>query len=247
MGETESLALKQAMEAVMPAGERGRKERVLDALRTASGPELAAAAGSSLVSWTELLEAGLPREDRFAELAMLYREDCPVEFLRMSRFKLEALKDPALPLTTARAVLEATPTALDISVLSQRKDLQHKELHTAAVRGRAVERWRGRSGGEYAALPCLRAGWLDLASNTVDDEIVGILRNPHCPEEVVRRYLTCGAARIRLQALTVTYRRNLAIESSLVIAARDLPMTDSTKFPRRDRVVAIANRILAAR
>ena len=44
-----------------------------------------------------------------------------------------------------------------------------------------------------------------------------------------------------------THRRDLAIESSLIVAARDLPMTDSAKFPRRDRVVEVANRILAAR
>ena len=81
----------------------------------------------------------------------------------------------------------------------------------------------------------------------MDDEIVGILRNPNCPEAVVRRYITCGTARVRLQALLATHRRDLAIESSLVVAARDLPMTDSAKFPRRDRVVEVANRILAAR
>ena len=81
----------------------------------------------------------------------------------------------------------------------------------------------------------------------MDDEIVGILRNPNCSEAVVRRYITCGAARIRLQALTVTHRRDLAIESSLIVAARDLPMTDSATLPRRDRVRSLANRILADR
>ena len=78
-------------------------------------------------------------------------------------------------------------------------------------------------------------------------EIIGILRNPNCPEAVVRRHITYGTARVRLNALLATHRRTLAIESSLIIAARDLPMTDSASCPRRDRVVEVANRILASR
>lgn len=81
----------------------------------------------------------------------------------------------------------------------------------------------------------------------MDDEVVGILRNPNCPEAVVRRFITYGTARVRLQALRATRGRDLAIESSLVVAARDRPMTDSAKFPHRERVVSLANRILAAR
>ena len=34
---------------------------------------------------------------------MLYREDCPVDFLRESRFQWEVMRDPALPVVTARA------------------------------------------------------------------------------------------------------------------------------------------------
>ena len=259
MGGEDSLALQEAMEteimgslgispkAAMLAAKKRKRERLLEALGTASGAELAAAAASPLVTFDELLEAGLPREDRVAELAMLYREDCPVHFLRESRFHLEVLGDPALPVTNARALLEARPRALEISLLSKRKDLSSKELQLAAVKGRARSRWLGKDGGDYAALRCLPAGWLELASNGVDTEIIGILRNPNCPESVVRRYIVCGTARIRLQALMATHRRGLAIESSLIVAARDLPMTDSTTLPRRDRVRTLANRILTER
>ena len=139
---------------------------------------------------------------------MLYREDCPVDFLRKSRFQWDVMRDPALPVATARAVLDAKPSAWEIRVLSGRKDLTSKELQLAAVRGRARARWQGKSGGDYAALRCLPAGWLELTANGVDDEIVGILRNPNCPEAVVRRYVTCGSARVRLQALLATHRRD---------------------------------------
>ncbi len=259
MGETDSMALQQAMEdelmgslgispkAAMLAAKERKRERLLEALGTASGAELAAAAASPLVTFDELLEACLPREDRVAELAMLYRKDCPVHFLRDSRFHLEVLCDPALPVTNARALLEARPRAMEISLLSKRKDLSSKELQLAAVNGRDRSRWQGKDGGDYAALRCLPAGWLELASNGVDAEIMGILRNPNCPESVVRRYIVCGTARIRLQALMATHRRGLAIESSLIVAARDLPMTDSTTLPRRDRVRTLANRILTER
>lgn len=236
-----------APKASMIAVARARKERLLETLRTASGARLAAAVAGPLVTFAELLEAGLPRENRLAELAMLYREDCSVDFLRKSRFQWDVMRDPALPVATARAMLDAKPSAWEIRVLSGREDLTGKELQLAAVRGRARARWQGKSGGEYAALRCLPAGWLELTANGVDDEIVGILRNPNCPEAVVRRYVTCGSARVRLQALLATHRRTLDIESSLVLAARDLPMTDTAKFPRRERVVEVANRILAAR
>ena len=259
MSDMDTLALHQAMEAEMMGGlgvspraamevaKKRRKERLLEALATASGAALAAAVVSPLVTFAELIEAGLPREDRLAELAMLYREDCPVAFLRDSRFQWEVMKDPALPVVTARALLAAKPSALEISALPRRKDLSSKEVQLAAVRGRAQAKWQGKSGGEYAALRCLPVGWLELASNGVDDEVVGILRNPNCPEAVVRRFITYGTARVRLQALRATHGRDLAIESSLVVAARDLPMTDSAKFPHRERVVSLANRILAAR
>lgn len=202
---------------------------------------------SELLRFEELVAAGLPDGDRLVELAMLYRKDCPVDFLRESRFQWEVMNDPALPVTTARAVLAANPTAAEIRQLSRRKDLTSKELQLAAVKGRARARWQGKSGADFAALRCLPGGWVELTANGVDDEIVGLLRNPNCPENVVRRYLTAGAARVRLCALIATQRRDLPIESSLVIAARDLPMSDSAKFPRRDRVVDVANRILAAR
>lgn len=259
MSDNDSLALHQAMEAemmgglgvspkaAMEAAKKRKKERLLETLGTASGAALAAAVASALVTFAELLEAGLPRGDRLAELAMLYRDDCPVGFLRESRFQWEAMRDPALPVTTARAVLAAQPSAMEFSSLSKRKDLSSKEVQLAAVKGRQRARWQGKDGGDYAALRCLPAGWLELASNGVDSEIIGILRNPNCPEPVVRRYIVCGTARVRLQALVATHRSGLAIESSLIEAARDLPMTDSAKFPSRDRVVEVANRILAAR
>lgn len=242
MGYHKNLLIQQ-----MEQFEADQKAALLNTLRVASGPTLVAAVSSDLVTFDELVEAGLPREDRLAELAMLYRKDCPVDFLRESRFQWEVLRDPALPVTTARSVLAAKPSAMEIRALSRRKDLTSKELQLAAVRGRARVRWQGKSGGDYASLRCLPAGWLELAANGVDDEIVGILRNPNCPEAVVRRYITCGSARVRLSALLATRQRILAIESSLIIAARDLPMTDSASYPRRDRVVEAANRILAAR
>jgi len=178
---------------------------------------------------------------------MLYREDCTVDVLRESRFSYDALRDPALPLPMARSVLTRRPSALEIRLLSRRKDIPSKALQLAAVTGRARARARGQDGADYSALACLPAGWLELASNGVDAEIVGILRNPNCPEEVVRRYVTSGSARVRHQALAVTRRRGLSIESSLIRAARDLPMTDSVKFPMRERVRELADRILADR
>jgi hypothetical protein len=168
--------------------EADRKAALLNTLRVASGPTLVAAVSSDLAKFDELVEVGLPRGDRLAELTMLYRDDCPVEFLRESRFKLEVLRDPALPLTTGRAVLGAKPTAVEISVLP----------------GSCCERTRpgqvarqGRRGLRGSAVPAGRVA--GAGSNTMDDEIVGILRNPNCPEAVARRYITCGSARIRLQ------------------------------------------------
>ena len=228
--------------------EEDEKKAALDvAVAQASGPALAVAVSSDLVTFAELVEAGLPRGDRLAELAMLYREDCPVEFLRDSRFSYDVLRDPALPLATARALLRCRPSAMEIRLLSRRKDIPIKALQLAAVTGRARARARGQDGADYSALACLPSGWLGLASTGVDAEIVGILRNPNCPEEVVRRYVTCGSARVRHQALAVTHRRGLAVESSLIRAARDLPMTDSAKFPMRERVRELADRILADR
>lgn len=232
---------------IQPMEQDEREAALTAALVATTGPALAVAVSSALVTFAELVEAGLPRGDRHAELAMLYREDCPVDFLRGSRFSYDAMRDPALPLATARALLRSRPSAMEIRLLSRRTDLPSKALQLAAVTGRARARARGQDGADYSALACLPAGWLELTSNGVDAEIVGILRNPNCPEELVRRYLMCGSARVRHQALTVTQRRGLAIESSLIQAARDFPMTDSTMFPMRERVRKLADRILASR
>lgn len=224
-----------------------RKAALDTALAQASGPALAVAVSSALVTFAELVEVGLPRGDRHAELAMLYRADCSVDFLRSSRFTFDVLRDPALPLTTARAVLKSSPSALEIRILSRRKDIPSRAFQLAAETSRARARARGQDGADYAALACLPAGWLELAAKSVDADIVNILRNPNCPEEVVRRHVTSGSARVRHQALAVTRRRALAIESSLICAARDLPMIDSARFPMAGRVQSLANRILATR
>ena len=87
----------------MVAAKERKKERLLETLGTASGarsPQRSRARSSRSPSCSR---PGCPREDRLAELAMLYREDCPVDFLRESRFQWEVMRDPALPVATARA------------------------------------------------------------------------------------------------------------------------------------------------
>ena len=89
---------------------------------------------------------------------MLYREDCPVDFLRESRFQWEVMRDPALPVATARAVLEAKPSAWEIRVLSGRKDLTEQGA-PARRRERARPRQvagQERRGVRRAALPARR-------------------------------------------------------------------------------------------
>ena len=87
-----------------------------------------AVVASESVTFDDCLAAGLPRGERIAEMAMLYRDDCPVTFLRSSAFHMNVLRDPKLPLKTARAVLAARPSSYEISALSKRTDISVEVL-----------------------------------------------------------------------------------------------------------------------
>lgn len=247
---------RQAMEAEEELGGLGispkaarsaaRSATPTAALKGKAGPGLAAAVADPGLRFADLVEAGLPGGDAHAELAMLYRHDCPAGFLRRSQFTLQALRDPALPVVTARRLLASKPSPLEIQILGRRKDLTSKELQLAAVTGRDNAPDSARRAA-YAALSCLPAGWVELACNGIDAEILGMLRNPNCPEGVVRRYVTHTSARIRHAALRAVLRRNLPVESSFIRAAHTLPMTDSARWPRADQVRQLARDILAQR
>lgn len=232
------ISPKVAHEAAM------QRKALLEAMeKKASGATLAAVAASPRLTFKNLLDAGLPGQDRVVELAMLYRSDCPAEFLRSSRFHFEVLRDPALSVYVARRVLTAAPSAVEVSVLSRRKDLSSKEVQLAAVQGYGRA---GNAGGraQYAALACLPGGWVRLQADGLDSEIVGLLRNPNCPEDIVRRNLTHGTARVRRFALRAVEGRGLSFPTVLIRAARDLPMDDTPKYPSREAVIALANRII---
>lgn len=216
-------------------------------LREASGVALAAVVASDTVTFDDCLAAGLPRGERIAEMAMLYREDCPVAFLRSSAFHMSVLRDPKLPLNTARAVLAARPTSYEISRLSKRTDIPSEALRRAADRGHRLARARGESGEDYLRLDCVPPQRLTQLADEQDGEAIGMLRHPRCPGDVVLRYLLSRSARVRSAALVAIKRRNLPIDSSLIRAARDLPMTDHGPFPCAERVRATADQILAAR
>lgn len=216
-------------------------------LREASGIALAAVVVSDAVTFDDCLAAGLPRGERIAEMAMVYREDCPVEFLRNSAFHMNVLRDPKLPLKTARAVLTARPAAYEISRLSKRTDIPIDELRRAADRGHRLARARGESGGDYLRLDCVHPQRLTQVADQQDGEAIGMLRHPRCPEDLVVRHVLARSARVRSAALAATKRRNLPIDSALIRAARDLPMTDHGPFPCAERVRTTADQILAAR
>ena len=224
-------------------------EQVLRTLREGSGIELAVAVSSSEVTFEDCLAAGLPRGERLAEMAMLYRHDCPLEFLRKSAFHREALGDPQLPLTTARKVLATRPTPSELSTLARRGDIAAEVLGRAALRGHRIARARGESGGAYLRLASVPPQQLTRIADQQDDETVGLLRNDGCPEDVVLRHVLARTARVRYAALAAVKRRTLAVDSALIRAARDLPMTErpNTTFPLTDRVRTLANRILADR
>lgn len=225
----------------------GEDQNRIRVLREGFGVPLAAAVASDAVTFEDCLAAGLPRGDRIAEMAMLYRADCPVEFLRKSSFHMNVLADPQLPLATARAVLAARPTAYEIIKLGRRPDIPREALLRAANRGHWLARVRGESGGGYLRLDCIPPQQLAEIAEQQDGEAVGMLGNPQCPEDVVLRYVLARSAPVRYAALAATKRRNLAIDSALIRTARDFPMTDRTTFPYADRVRTLADQILAAR
>lgn len=216
-------------------------------LHESSGVALAAAVASEAVTFEDCLAAGLPRGDRLAELAMLYRPDCPVAFLRKSAFHLSVLDDANLPLSTARALLASRPAAYEIARLAKRGDIPGDALLRAAMRGHRIARSRGESGGEYLRLDCVPRQRLTELANQQDGEVVGMLRSPKCDDGLVLRYLFARSAQVRYTALATIKRRNIPIDSSLIRIARDLPVTDYQSYSYADRVKAIADQILVAR
>lgn len=230
-----------------PAEAASETDQPVQRLRESSGVALAAAVASEAVTFEDCLAAGLPRGDRFAELAMLYRPDCPVAFLRKSAFHLSVLGDPNLPSSTARALLASRPAAYEIARLAKRGDMPREALLRASMRGHRLARSRGESGGEYLRLDCVPRQRLTELADQQDGEAVGMLRNPRCDDELILRYLFARSARVRYTALATIKRRNLPIDSSLIRIARDLPATDYQPYSYADRVKAIADQILAAR
>ena len=215
-------------------------------LREGSGAELIAVIESNAVTWQDLLDAGLPHGDKRAELVMLYRDDCPVEFLRKSRFHLEVLTDPALPVGTAEAILAAEPSALEIEKLARRRDLARLELARAAVRGAKLANWRGRTGSLFLRLSTFPTRLLEELADIQEADAAGMLRHPRCPEDIVLKHILSRSANVRYLALAATEKRNLAIDSALIRLAKQVPMTErpGTLFPQAERARKLADAIL---
>lgn len=232
---------------ILQPDEEQHEDNAPTLLREASGAVLAMAVASDAVTFDDCLAAGLPRGERIAEMAMLYRVDCAVEFLRGSAFHMNVLRDPKLPLTTARSVLAARPSSYEISALSKRNDIPRLALQRAADRGHRLARTRGEGGGDYLRIDCVHPQRLTQIADQQDGESIGMLRHPRCPEDVVLRYVLAHSARVRYAALAATKRRNLPIDSAMIRAARDLPMTDHGPLPYAGRVRTTADQILDAR
>ena len=196
----------------------------------------------------DLLALGLPRGDQLAELAMLYRLDCAPAFLRMSSFHLDVLRSANLPVEVALAVLATNPSAYEIKILSARADIPAEILSEAARTGYARGR-NGRQRGSYLELAVMPTEVLVEAANEIDVEAARALGHPACPEEVVERFLLSRSARVRYQALKAVGDRRLAIDSALIRAARDLPMSErrNTNNPYAGRARALAKQILENR
>jgi hypothetical protein len=222
---------------------------VAQLLREASGATLAAVASRDDITWQDLVEAGLPRGDRLAELAMLYRSDCPVEFLRKSPFHMNVLSDLALPASTAQAVAAADPSPWELRKLAKRGDVPRSTLVTGALRGAKLSHWRGRSARFYLSLGLIPPAKLLELSRQQDEDTVGMLRHAGCPEEIVRKHVLARSASVRLAALRAIRARNLAVESSLVELAGTLPVTEEprTTTPVAVTVTSLADEILEAR
>lgn len=233
------------MEVIDP-DDRDAEEQVL---REGAGAALVSLIAGDTFTWAELIAAGLPRSDKQAELAMLFRPDCDVAFLRASSFHRDVISDPMLPVEVARAVLADQPTAYELRELSRRPDLSRADIAAAAAHSLRLARWHGRPAERFLSLSALPASRLTEVADQHDSEAVGMLRHPRCPESIVLRHLLARSARVRYAALAATRRRNLAIDSALVRAARDLPMTErpNTFHPYGPRVRELADRILEDR
>jgi hypothetical protein len=218
-------------------------------LRKESGATLIPVILSDAVTWDDLIDAGLPRGDRLAEMAMLHRTDCPVAFLRKSPFHLQVLDDPTLPTATAQAILAAEPTPWELKKLAKRDDVPAAQVRAAATRGARLANWRGRSGREYLALGLVPTTQLASLSEQQDDDAVGMLRHPRCLEDIVLKHILARSARVRYTALSATKDRNLAIDSALIRLAGELPMTErpNTVMLLAPRVRKLVDEILAAR
>ncbi|MET3962822.1 hypothetical protein ABIE44_002756 [Marmoricola sp. OAE513] len=241
---TPELDAVQAIDAVLIDVD---KDRIL---RHGSTAELVALVASDAVTWAELVDAGLPRGDLQVELAMLYRADCPQAFLRESDFRSNVLDDPRLPVTTARAILADKPMAMEIRRLgAARADLTRMELSRAAYDGFKRARWRGLGAEMYLALAQFGAGHLRIVVEDHEREVVGMLRNPICPEPIVLEHVMSRRARVRYFALKAIQERDLAIDSTWIRGARDLPMSErrNTTTPYTARVKKLADEILEAR
>lgn len=156
---------------------------ILYTLRHGTGITLAAAIARDTITFADCLAAGLSRADRFAELAMLYRPDCPVTFLRNSAPPLAVLRDTNLPLATAHALLAADPSALEIRLLSTRTDIDKALLAKAAVRGHRLATWYGRRGGPYLPSPAMPVSRLRELADRHEDEAAAMLRHPNAPKK----------------------------------------------------------------
>jgi hypothetical protein len=126
---------------------------------------------------------------------MLFRPDCPVEFLRASSFYLVVLADPMLPIAIVRKVLKADPVAYEISKLARRGDLSRLELAAAATHGLRRARWYGRRADSYLALEEMPPARLQGFADQHDVEASGMLRHRSCPEAVVLAHVLARSAR----------------------------------------------------
>lgn len=233
--------------------ERSPAEKLMAArrriLREGSGAELLAVVESTAVTWEDLIEAGLPRGDKRAELVMLYRADCPLEFHRASGFHHDVLADPSLPTSTALAVLGAQPTAYEVARLSRRRDFPRAELATASARGAKLANWRGRSGSAYLRLDVMPTARLVELSAVQDADAAGMLQHPRCPEEIVLKHALSRSALLRHLALVAIKQRGIEADRLLLRMAKAAPMTErtGTRFPYADRVRVLAAELLTDR
>lgn len=204
---------------------------------------------SDQVSWEDLIAVGLPRSDVRLEVAMMYRPECPADFFRASSLAFEVVEDLHLPTTVAKALLDSKPEAYEIRRLARRGDLTESDLRQAAQSGLRRARWYGKKAGAFLELSVMAVTTLSRTAKEHEDEAVGLLRHRNCPEGIVHDHVLARPARVRLAALNAVKDRNLAIDSTLIRLAGDLPMreTPDTRFPLAPRVKTLVKEILEAR